>query len=216
MIKHFRGALCASFFFSGVAFSSQSLVGLAWTTSEELAAIAALDGPVRYVTRGVVFVQGDVENIAQFEVLFVDKAESGDRYFIADHLRLPLPTNVELVFAGGGEWVLLRVPEGEVEGLYDATYFFWPLPNKHSINGWLGVSRSARKALQMASPAVALLIEAAEVERLRADVEALALKDPSLGSVAGNVRSRFAVHPELLESTEYIRVQLAEIGRAHV
>jgi len=175
VIKHFRGVLCASFFFSGVAFSSQSLVGLAWTTSEELAAIAALDGPVRYVARGVVFVQGDVGNLAQFEVLFVDKAESGDRYFIADHLRLPLPTNVELVFAGGGEWVLLRVPEGEVEGLYDATYFFWPLPNKYSINGWLGVSRSARKALQMASPAVALLIEAAEIERLRADVEALAL-----------------------------------------
>ena len=209
MIKQIRGALCASLFFCGVAFPSQPLVGLAWTTAEELAAIAALDGPVRYVARGVVFVQADVEHLDQFEALCVDQAAPGDRYFIADHLRFPLPPDVELVFDSGGEWALLRVPEGAIEGLYDATHFFWPLPNKYSINGWLGVSRGASKALQTASPAVASLIAAAGVERLQADVEALALKDPSLGSVAGNVRSRFAVHPELFESTEYIRAQLA-------
>ena len=81
--------------------------------------------------------------------------------------------------------------------------------NSYSLDGWLGAPKRAPKAMQTASPAVAALIEGVAAARLQAHVEALALKDPALGSVSGNSRSRFAVHPEMLESTEYIRAQLA-------
>ena len=208
MINRLRGALYASLFFCGSAFAAEVLLGLSWTTPQELAEIAELDGSVRYVARGIVFVQAEEQAVGDFAVLCIDRGTAGDRYFIADHLPSPLPQAVELVFDGGGEWVLLRVPERRVEDLYTTTHFFWPLPDKYNINGWLGVSRRAPKALQTTSPAVASLIAATDAGRLQADVEALALKDPLLGSVAGNIRSRFAVHPEFFESTEYIQSQL--------
>ena len=103
--------------------------------------------------------------------------------------------------------MLLRV--GPNARLHEAPHFLWPLPTSYSLDGWLDAPQRAPKALQTASPAVAALIEGVAAERLQAHVEALALKDPALGSVPGNIRSRFAVHPELLESTEYIRSQLA-------
>ncbi len=209
MINRFRGALCASFFFCGSAFATEPLVVLAWTTSQELTEIANLGGSVRYVARGIAFVTAQEQNVRGFEVLCIDQAAVGDRYFIADHLSLPLPAGVELVFDGGGEWVLLRVPEGRLGSLYGAPHFLWPLPDNYSINGWLGNSERAPKALQTVSPAVASLIAGVDAARLQADVEALALKDPALGSVEGNIRSRFAVHPEFLESTEYIQSQLS-------
>ena len=204
-----RGAFIASLFFIGSAFANQALVGLAWTTPQELQAIEAQVGSVRYVARGIAFVEGDLRDLSNFRVLCVDDPEAGDRYYIADHIHWPVPEEAELVYDGGGEWALLRVPEGEIGALYDITHFFWPLPDKYSINGWLRKSMRVPKTAQVASPAVAALIAEADAARLQADVEALALKDPALGSVAGNVRSRFAVNPELLESTEYIRGQLA-------
>ena len=164
---------------------------------------------MRYVAQGIAIVEGNLRALGNFRVLCVDDPEAGDRYYIADHIHWPVPEEAELVYDGGGEWALLRVPEGESGALYDITHFFWPLPDKYSINGWLRKSMRAPKAAQVASPAVAALIAEADAARLQADVEALALKDPALGSVAGNVRSRFAVNPELLESTEYIRGQLA-------
>ena len=207
-----KGALCASLFFVSSALAELPLVGVSWQSPAELTAIAALSEQVRYVARGVAFVEASenaVEEITKrgFAILCLDRPRAGDRYFVADHLDLPLPQGIELVFAGGGEWVLLRV--GPNARLHEAPHFLWPLPNNYSLDGWLGVPRRAPKLLQMASPAVAALIEEAAAERLQAHVEALALKDPTLGSVPGNSRSRFAVHPEILESTEYIRSQLA-------
>ncbi len=209
MSKRLRGALCASIFFCHSAFATPSLLGLSWSTSEQLEAIAALEGSVRYVAQGIAFVEVQQQTIEGFEVLSVDGGAVGDRYYIADHLDLPLPDGVELVFDGGGEWALLRVPEGRIESLYAVSHFLWPLPDKYSVDGWLTASRPTRKVLQAASPAVAALIAEADTARLRADVQALALKDPVLGSVPGNLRSRFAVHPEILESTGYIQSQLA-------
>ncbi len=188
------------------------LVGVSWNSPSELTAIAALSEQVRYVARSVAFVEASESAVEEFTkrglaILCLDRPRMGDRYFVADHLDLPLPQGIELVFAGGGEWVLLRV--GPNARLHEAPHFLWPLPTSYSLDGWLDAPQRAPKALQTASPAVAALIEGVAAERLQAHVEALALKDPALGSVPGNIRSRFAVHPELLESTEYIRSQLA-------
>ena len=210
-----KGALCASLFFifSGFASADWPLVGVSWNSPNELTAIAALSEQVRYVARSVAFVEASEGAVAEFTkrgfaILCLDRPQAGDRYFVADHLHLPLPQGVELVFAGGGEWVLLRV--GQNARLHEGPHFLWPLPNNYSLDGWLGAPRRVPKARrQTASPAVAALIEEVAAERLQAHVEALALKDPALGSVPGNSRSRFAVHPEILESTEYIRSQLA-------
>ena len=207
-----KGALCASLFFVGSVLANLPLVGVSWNSSNELTTIATLSERVRYVARSVAFVEASesaVEELTKqgLAILCLDRPRAGDRYFVADHLDLPLPQGVELVFAGGGEWVLLRV--GPNARLHEGPHFLWPLPTNYSLDGWLGVPRRAPKLLQTASPAVAALIEEAAAERLQAHVEALSLKDPALGSVPGNSRSRFAVHPEILESTEYIRSQLA-------
>ena len=207
-----KGALCASLFFISSALADLPLVGVSWQSPAELTAIAALSEQVRYVTRGVAFVEASESAVAEFTkrrfaILCLDRPRAGDRYFITDHLDLPLPQGVELVFNGGGEWVLLRV--GQTVRLHELPHFLWPLPSDYSLDGWLGPPRRAPKALQTASPAVAALIEEVAAERLQAHVEALALKDPALGSIPGNLRSRFSVHPEMLESTEYIRSHLA-------
>ena len=209
-----KGALCASLFFISAALANPPLVGVSWQTSSELTAIAALSEQVRYVARGIAFVEASESAVEEFTkrgfaILCLDRPRAGDRYFVADHLHFPLPQGVELVFDGGGEWALLRV--GPTARLHEAPHFLWPLPNNYSLKGWLDAPRRAPKALQTASPAVAALIEEVAAERLQAHVEALALKDPALGSVPGNLRSRFSVHPEILESTEYIRSQLAAV-----
>lgn len=209
-----KGALCASLFFLSSALANQPLVGVSWNAPSELTAIAALSEQVRYVARSVAFVEASENAVEEFTkrgfaILCLDRPQANDRYFVADHLHFPLPQGIELVFDGGGEWALLRV--GPTARLHEAPHFLWPLPNNYSLKGWLDAPRRAPKALQTASPAVAALIEEVAAERLQAHVEALALKDPALGSVPGNIRSRFAVHPEILESTEYIRSQLAAV-----
>ncbi len=218
---HFvKRAFWASLFLVQSAWANSPLIGLGWNAPAELSEIAELSEQVRYVARGIAFVQASDDAIAQFAergfaILCRDQAPADERYFIADHLHFPLPPGVELVFDGGGEWALVRV--GRTKNLHEATYFFWPLPTNYNITGWLGAPKRAPKARQAASPAVAALIEQVASARLQAHVNTLALKDPALGSVAGNSRSRFAVHPEILESTEYIRSQLAAtLGAAAV
>ena len=207
-----KGALYASLFFVSAALANPPLVGVSWQAPSELTAIAALSEQVRYVARSVAFVEASESAIEEFTkrgfaILCLDRPQAGDRYFVADHLHFPLPQGIELIFDGGGEWALLRVEP--TARLYEASHFLWPLPDNYSLKGWLSPPRRAPKALQTASAAVAALIEEVAAARLQAHVEALALKDPALGSVPGNSRSRFAVHPETLESTEYIRSQLA-------
>ena len=102
-----KGALCASLFFISSALANQPLVGVSWKGPSELTAIAALSEQVRYVARSVAFVEaseGAVEEFTKrgFAILCLDRPRTGDRYFVADHLDLPLPQGIELVFAGGG------------------------------------------------------------------------------------------------------------------
>ncbi len=209
-----KGALCASLFFISSALATRPLVGVAWQAPNDLTAIAALSEQVRYVAAGVAFVEASESAVAAFaerglSILAFDKPQAGDRYFIGDHFDRPLPQGVELVFDRQGVWGILRV--AQTARLHEAPYFLWPLPTNYSLDGWLGAPKGVPKALQTASPAVAALIEQVATERLQTHVEVLSLQDPALGSVAGNMRNRFAVHPQLRESTEYIRSQLAAV-----
>ena len=129
MILIGRGAFIASLFFFGSAFADQVLVGLAWNTPQQLQKIEARVESVRYVARGIAFVQGDLRVLGDFRVLCLDRAEVEDDYYIADHIHWPLPEDVDLVYDGGGEWALLRVSQGSMSSLYGATHFFWPLPD---------------------------------------------------------------------------------------
>ena len=81
MIKRFRGALCASLFFCHCAFATPILLGLSWSTSEQLEAIAALEGSVRYVAQGIAFVEVQQQTVEGFKVLCVDGGAVGDRYY---------------------------------------------------------------------------------------------------------------------------------------
>ena len=126
-------------FFVSSALAELPLVGVSWQSPAELTAIAALSEQVRYVARGVAFVEASESAVEEFTkrgfvILCLDRPRAGDRYFVADHLNLPLPQGVELVFAGGGEWVLLRV--GSTARLHEAPHFLWPLPNNYSLEGW--------------------------------------------------------------------------------
>ena len=97
MIRIGRGAFIASLFFFGSAFADQVLVGLAWHTPQQLQKIEARVESVRYVARGIAFVQGDLRVLGDFRVLCHDRAEVGDDYYSADHIHWPLPEDVDLI-----------------------------------------------------------------------------------------------------------------------
>ena len=91
-----KGALCASLFFISSALANQPLVGVSWKTPSELTAIAALSEQVRYVARGIAFVEASESAVKEFtkqefDILCLDRPRAGDRYFVADHLHFPLP-----------------------------------------------------------------------------------------------------------------------------
>ena len=61
-----KGALCASLFFVGSALAELPLVGVSWQSPAELTAIAALSEQVRYVARGVAFVEASESVVEEF------------------------------------------------------------------------------------------------------------------------------------------------------
>ena len=88
--------------------------------------------------------------------------------------------------------------------------FLWALPARYNVKSWLGKQSSAKAVQQEAADVVRGLLEDIDADRLQRDVEALALIDPQVGSVPGNYRSRFVLHPDMREATEYIRREFAE------
>ena len=59
-----KGALYASLFFLSSAFANQPLVGVPWNAPSELTAIAELSEQVRYVARGIAFVEARESAVA--------------------------------------------------------------------------------------------------------------------------------------------------------
>ncbi len=188
-------------------------MGLPWVSTADIEDIAARGVVVRFVARRIAVVEADT-SLDESEYLFVDEAGPDERYYLADHLHFPLPAGMELVYASAGSWTLVRIDEERaIELRAEAGHFLWPLPERYSLKTWIARRPGRKTVLQEPVAAVRLLVEEVDVARLQRDVEVLALKDPAAGSAPGNFRNRFALHPELLESTEYIRAQLAgELG----
>jgi len=213
-----REALGASLFlyalllFAGRV-EAERLIGLPWASTVDLERIQARGLLVRFVASRIVVVEADT-SIAERERLFADEAGPDERYYLADHLHFPLPSGMELVYASAGSWTLVRIKEMRaLELRAEDGHFLWPLPEHYSLRTWIQRRPGRKAAFQEPAEAVRLLVEQVDTLRLQRDVDALVLKDTAAASAPENLRNRFALHPELLESTEYIRGQLAaELG----
>jgi hypothetical protein len=211
-----REALGASLFlyalllFAGRA-DAERLVGLPWASTADIEGIQARLLQVRFVANRIVVVEADT-SIAERERLFVDEAGPNESYYLADHVPFPLPQGMEMVYASAGSWALVRMDrQRALELRVEAGYFLWPLPERYSLKSWIQRRPGRKSAFQEPAEAVRLLVAQVDAGRLQRDVKALVLKDTAANSESENFRNRFALHPELLESTEYIRGQLAAV-----
>ncbi len=217
-----RGVLCASLFFFlcglGVV-DAEQLVGLRWENPGQLRQLQERGLQVRYVDRGIVLVAW-ANDAAVDDPIFKDVRSPGERYYVADHLdALPLE-GVRVVHERGGlrGWALVRMQPQRADQLrVEGGHFLWPLPERYNTRTWLQPRPGAKATQGEPVAAVRQLLDRIDAERLRRDVEALSLIDPQAGSVEGNFRTRFVLHPDMLEATQYIGAQLADaLGEAAV
>ena len=211
------GVLLSGFCLLSAVAQAQVLIGVRWTTGSQLQELGAI-GKVRYVAPRVAFVEGDARTVQALESrglipLQVDVPRAQDGYFLTDRDAYPnplhpsLPPEISLVYSDPSGWALLRLPQSYLAEALEYVHFLWPLPEQYSLQGWRP-SRAKLAAVQATS--VTHLISEVDEARLRTHVEALALKDPALGSAfPDNWRTRYARRPETIESTNYIRDQLA-------
>ena len=190
------------------------LIGLSWSSPEQLEQIAAAAPQVRYVTSQKVFVSGDEFTLRRLEALgvssfFVEEYGPDDSYFLTRYRHYSLDVHLQPSYEDPAGWALVRLSPSD-EG-YALPHFLFPLPEDHSIEGWTRLRPRGKLATPLGADAMADLLVQVDAERLQRHVRTLALKDPDLPGTGDNLRSRFAVHPETRESTEYIRQQLADV-----
>jgi hypothetical protein len=204
-----------------LAQTQHQIAGVAWTSVADL---LSLQG-VRYVAPGVAIVDAESGTAqalesAGFEILFEDTAPSVEGWYLADHLhapdthgteRTPAP---ELVYADDSGWALLRLETARLTQMLDLGHFLYPLPQRYATPKMPAISKSSaafRSAAREPSAAVADLLTQVDTVRLRAVVENLVFVDPTLGAVAGNVRSRYARRSETFASTTFLQQQLQQV-----
>ena len=197
----------------GVAAANEPLALVRFSTDAHLAALAEPAIPLRYVAPGIACI--DVTAAAMdllaghgLEPFLIDVAAPGEEYFLADHLHATPHEPVTLVYGDPSGWALLRLPLDRFGQVWDHEPFLWPLPERYDAAG-LRTRAPAKQQQSAPSAAVAELIAQVDEDRIRTHVEHLSLVEPQLGSVAGNLRTRFAFRTETFEATEYIRAQLA-------
>ncbi len=193
--------------------AGQSLAAIRFSEDADLAILAHPSVHLRYVAPGIAFI--DATDRARTHLLnhgiepfFIDVPDAGEQYFLCDHLHETISEHASLVYDDPSGWALLRVPLNRFGEVWEHDPFLWPLPERYDARGLLG-GVSAKPLQPIESGTVAELIAQVDEERLRTHVESLTLIDPQLGSVTGNIRTRFAFRDETFESTEYIRAQLA-------
>ena len=192
---------------------AEQLIGVAWSSHQQIAAVARAGFQVRYIAPHTLFISGDEQVIDQLnslglKVFLADEAGPQDAYFITDHLRFP-PIPAKLVYRDAAGWALLRLRRAIFPAVHRQLHFLWPLPQNYSLRTQLRTAKNTgtRAALSFAS--MAEILAAVDVGRLRRHVKTLALRDPDAESTADNLRTRYARHPKLFESTTYIRDRLA-------
>ena len=154
---------------------------------------------VRYVDRQIALVEGSSKEV-EGTPFFVDKIDEDEHYYLTDHPCEPPPLGAVVVYSSDGlrGWSLLRMTPMRAAQLRERDgQFLWALPARYNVQSWLGKQSSAKAVQQEAADVVRGLLEDIDADRLQRDVEALALIDPQAGSVPGNYRSRFVLHPDM-------------------
>lgn len=193
--------------------TGQSLTAIRFSEDADLAILAHPSVQLRYLAPDIAFMDATDAALTHLfnhgiEPVFTDVPGAGEQYFLCDHLHETMSEHATLVYHDSAGWALLRLPLDRFGEVWEHDPFLWPLPERYDARGLLaGVS--AKPLQPVDSGVVAELIAQVDEERLRSHVESLTLIDPQLGSVAGNIRTRFAFRDETFESTEYIRAQLA-------
>lgn len=188
--------------------SPAGIVGVAWSELGDLDALP----PLRYLAPGVAVISANA-NAADLglQVLFEDQAESGQGWYLVDHLHGETrPAGVTLVYQDPSGWALVRLETSRLTTLINDEHFLYPLPDTYATPTAVP-TRRLRAAAREPSAAVTALLDQVDAQRLRANVDDLSFVDPTLGAVAGNVRSRYARRAQTFESTLYLRDQLAAI-----
>ena len=217
MKTYLRGVFCAPLFLFvlcvyPVQAWSDTLIGLRWQTTDDLQKLEESGLLVRYVDRKIALFEGSFEKVEGTPVI-VDKIDEDEQYYLTDHPCEPPPLGAVVVYSRDGlrGWSLLRMTPMRADQLRERDgQFLWALPARYNVQSWLGKQSSAKAVQQEAADVVRGLLEDIDADRLQRDVEALALIDPQAGSVPGNYRSRFVLHPDMREATEYIRREFAE------
>ena len=186
-------------------------MGLRWQTADDLQKLSESVLLVRYVDRHIVLVEGFSKE-EEATPVFVDQKDEDEQYYLTDHPCEPPPLGAVIVYLSDGPrgWSLLRMTPMRAAQLRERDgQFLWALPARYNVQSWLGKQSYAKVVQQESADVVRGLLEGIDTDRLQRDVEALALIDPQAGSVPGNYRSRFVLHPDMREATEYIRSEFA-------
>ena len=196
---------------------ADTLYGVGFEHASELEPLDDLGLRLRFVGPGIAFVAADGEAGARAKllatglpILLTDQAAPGEAYFLVRDLSLPLSPGVSLVYEGDGpRWALVRFSLARFGEVFESQHFLRPLPETYSLRGFLDTAPSARPAATRAAAAVEDLIAQVDADLVRGHVNSLALIDTALGSVPGNLRTRYALRAETFGATAYIRDQLA-------
>ncbi|MEE3233451.1 MAG: M20/M25/M40 family metallo-hydrolase [Candidatus Latescibacterota bacterium] len=189
-----------------VRVSGDQVTGIAFTEIEDIQSDLEENCRLRFVSQGMAIISCSKE-VEYDRILFKDKSSETEEYYLIDHLH-SLPKDVKIVYAKKNGWALLRVSTTRAAELrFQLGLFLWPLPKHYSFES---TQRrfSAKILRESADSFIHELLESVSERNLRSHVRNLSLLDTLSDSKASNLRSRFALHPQLRESTEYIRLQL--------
>jgi len=197
---------------------AEQLVGVTWSSNQQIARVAAAGFQVRYVAPRVLFVTGNQQILDRLKslglnVFLVDEGDPQERYFLTDHLDYS-PDPAKLVYRDEAGWALLRLRQSLFPLLHQQLHFLWPLPENYSLRTQLRSAKNAGAQAIQSFDSIAEVLAAVDPARLQRHVETLALLDPDKASTTDNLRTRYARHPQLFESTTYIRDQMvAALGQ---
>ncbi|MEE2657134.1 MAG: M28 family peptidase [Candidatus Latescibacterota bacterium] len=190
-----------------IAAQAEVLAGVAFRDAAELPHIQDRGLELRHVASGVALFSATDESAFDFidaDVLFRDRAPTGETYYLSDHQQAYLPEHIRQVYRDLSGWSLMRLSDDHLLKTIELEHFLYPVPRRYRLD-----ARAPRPSLRPAlpsqpSPDLAELLGEVSAERLQAHVEALSLIDPTKGSVPGNLRTRYARRPETFVSTGYI------------
>ncbi len=205
-------ALAALWVGRPAALPADVLAGFRWQSAAELQELAAAGGRVRYVTAGRVLIELSAPALAGLRAaghlpFVADEDDGSGAYYLATAAHGPGPGAARCVYADPAGWTLLHLRRDAAAG----PCFLYPLPEEHSIRGWLPGERRARPAAARPADEVAAVLAAVDQDRLRRDVLNLSQHDAAAPSAPGNLRTRFVVHPDARLAAEYIRAELAAV-----